>query len=334
MQRTVFFQQVVGAVTSLMTGIESVVVACSGGPDSVFLAHVIREIFDKNFILLYLDHGLRPVEHERRLVQQLGDAWGIPTIVQRIDVAEFMATHTCSAETAGHHLRRESFLKIATQNNISAVLTGHHSDDSIETFLMKWFRGAQSGLLGLQAAIQLSEKVTLMRPLLAYRKKDIEDALVEMNIVYCMDPTNADTAIKRNWIRHDVLPHFKKMVPDIDQKLEQLLHHLHLQSRWIEDSIAPLMKNLVIGATQASFPLELLQNQSQERVSYLLYRICQQVYARWEDGYTDVHVEATHIALMTGCIFQEKGKINLPLNRFFVIQKKEVLIYFLNGDKG
>ena len=303
-----------------------IVVGCSGGPDSVFLVKLMTAIIDPSLVnIVYVNHGLRSfheIDTERQLVAELSEKSGAIFWYETADVNGYAARHACGVEAAGRYLRHKILFEIAAKTQATSVALGHHHDDSVETAVMKWFRGARSGLFGLKPSRQFFNGIRIIRPLLRMNKNEILKILKEKEIVYSHDVTNQDVAYKRNQIRHEVLPKLRHLIPKFDDKVSQLLSLLQQKHDRVERIEIPYMKFLVINGNKARYPLDVLRAQGDEALASLLKRICEGVYDAFFSTPSTVHVESKHIVILCDSVRKSKGKIELPRRVFAVIDPR------------
>jgi tRNA(Ile)-lysidine synthase len=187
---------------------DRVVVALSGGPDSVALALLMAEALAavpaRLVGLAHLHHGLRggDADADVAFCGELAASLGLPLQVERADAAAFARAHRVSLEVAGHRLRHAFYVRARKALGARIVATGHTRNDLAETFLMRAVRGA--GLRGL-AGIR-SMRPGLIRPLLDVSRQEVLQYLEERGRTFREDASNRDTRIPRNRIRHELLP--------------------------------------------------------------------------------------------------------------------------------
>lgn len=191
---------------SLLKQNDTIVVALSGGPDSVFLLHVLRILQQHYNLTLYAAH----FNHEWRasaiidqeFCAQLCQQLGIPFIVQHAStLPHFKPKETGSKEDLGRQMRRHFFTALAQEYNATIAL-GHHLDDQEENFFIRLIRGTSlTGLTGIKAKDGI-----YIRPLLEITKQNILDYLQLHALTYIIDPTNESDDYLRNRIRKQVMP--------------------------------------------------------------------------------------------------------------------------------
>jgi len=188
---------------------QRVLVAFSGGPDSLALVLILSELSDSGRLplelhLAHLNHGLRAeADDEERFCREFARKCNLPITVERADVRG----QGGSVESAAREVRYDFLLRAARAVGAPTVATAHQADDVAETLLMRLLRGA--GVKGLGAVPPrrvLSEDVTLVRPLMGLRKEQLLAYLEGRNQPFCTDASNRDTDYMRNRVRHELIP--------------------------------------------------------------------------------------------------------------------------------
>ncbi len=186
---------------------QGILVAVSGGPDSLALLEVLSVLAPGLGIHLevaHLDHGLRGKESEAdaRFVEREAGTRGLAFHHLRLDVGQMAARWKTSVQDAAHRLRHGFLERVRRRQALAFTALGHHMDDQAETLLLHFLRGAgPDGLSGLRPV-----DGHLIRPLLDVRKSQIDDFLKERGIEPRVDPSNQDRKYTRNLIRLDILP--------------------------------------------------------------------------------------------------------------------------------
>lgn len=199
-----------------------VLVAVSGGADSVALLALLRQVSDSMALHLeaaHLDHALRETSSDdARFVEQLCVGFGIPVTVERSDVASIAKRGKGNLEEIARNVRRNFLVNTAKEHNCQLIALGHHADDQAETFLMRLLRGSgPDGLAGMRVVNQ-----TVVRPLLSFRRDELLDYLQNAGIPWREDESNFDQAFTRNRVRHDLLPVLKSYNPNLVKQLASL----------------------------------------------------------------------------------------------------------------
>lgn len=209
----------IGAHSLFVSG-DTVVVAVSGGADSVALLDILACLteFSLNLVVAHLNHSLRGAESDgdETFVRELAARYGLPCEVARADVKELSRRDRLSLEEAGRMARYAFLDEVAARRRAGVIALGHHADDQSETVLMRLLRGA--GTTGL-AGIAPKAGGRLVRPLLGVTRSEIEAYLRSRGICYRDDSTNADTNFLRNRVRHELLPYLATFNPSVRDRL-------------------------------------------------------------------------------------------------------------------
>lgn len=198
----------------------TVLVAVSGGADSLCLLHVLvalREHLGINLHVAHLDHMMRAGESaaDAAFVRATAQAWGLPVSVEALDVAAYATKQRLNLHDAARQVRYAWLQQRAVEIGAHAIAVAHSANDQAETVLMHLLRGAGTeGLSGMPAVQRYSESphasastvVPLIRPLLHTTRTEIEAYCAEHGLAPRQDETNFDQAYTRNRIRHELLP--------------------------------------------------------------------------------------------------------------------------------
>lgn len=194
----------------LEVGQEGIVVAVSGGPDSVALLRVLAALqHGSGLTVAHLNHQLRGEEsvQDELFVRELATKLTLEARCQRIDVARLARTAGDNLEAAARRARYHWLVQVAQETGSRWVATGHTADDQAETVLHRLLRGAGlRGLRGIATRRRLGESVELVRPLLHIRRAELIAYLNAEKQEARTDSSNVDRAYTRNRIRHELLP--------------------------------------------------------------------------------------------------------------------------------
>lgn len=204
----------------IFSGGDRVLVAVSGGPDSVALLHILHGLKDELKLHLeaaHLQHGIRgdEAEEDARFVAQLAARLQLPFHLKEIELPKMKAAAgKGNLEALARAERYRFFAEIARARKLDKVATAHTRDDQAETVLMWFLRGA--GLTGLAGMAPVHQSVTaggtltVVRPLLEISKSEIIRYLNDKQLEYRLDRSNQDPALLRNWLRLDLLPRIQR----------------------------------------------------------------------------------------------------------------------------
>jgi len=201
-----------------------VVVAVSGGPDSVALLRALLELKPGLLTVAHLNHQLRGDESDadEAFVRGLAAAHNLPFRMERIDVRAEAAD--ANLEAAARKTRYDWLARIACQVGAGHVATGHTADDQAETVLHRLLRGTGlRGLRGIAARRPLTDGIELVRPLLTVPRRDVIAYLEAIGQPFRTDRSNEDETLTRNHIRRVLLPLLaERYNPAIARALSQL----------------------------------------------------------------------------------------------------------------
>jgi len=212
----------------LIPGRQPLVVAVSGGQDSVCLLHILFRLQNELNVKLHvahLDHQLRGAESEAdaRYVSDLADQLGIPATVQRRDVKAYHASQHVSLEEAAREVRYGFLVEVASSIGADRVAVGHTTDDHIETMLMHLIRGTGTrGLRGLQPVSRWrssDRSLTIIRPLLEVSREETAEYCHSQHLAPRIDASNLSLSPLRNRIRRQLVPLLEKYNPGVVEAL-------------------------------------------------------------------------------------------------------------------
>jgi tRNA(Ile)-lysidine synthase len=192
---------------------DSLLVAVSGGADSVALVHMLASIEKGSGLRLgiaHLNHELRGTEsdEDQTFVERLAESLGLPFFSERVNVKAYQKTHGLSLEEAARNVRYPFLFETANHHGYDKIATAHHADDNAELFLMNLFRG--SGPQGLKAMEATGHDGRVIRPLIGTGRNAILAYIEKNGLTYRTDSSNHDRSFQRNRIRHDLLPLLEK----------------------------------------------------------------------------------------------------------------------------
>jgi len=205
-----------------------VIVAVSGGVDSMVLLHVLHGFasgFGWKLSVAHFNHCLRgrSSDADERLVRDTARTLKLPCDVAAADVREAAGKHRVSIEMAARQLRHEFLARCARKRGARVIALAHHADDQIELFLLRLLRGAGGeGLAGMKAggvSPAGHEDVMLVRPLLDFSKEEIAAYAREERIRFREDASNASSEFERNWVRLELLPLLRKRQASVGKNI-------------------------------------------------------------------------------------------------------------------
>ena len=212
---------------------KKLLLAVSGGIDSMVLVYLFKQLqFD--FAVAHCNFQLRDNESngDEDFVKSICDSLSIPIFVQKFDTKQFAADYKLSIQLAARKLRYDWFYELLEKEDCDYILTAHHLDDSLETFLINFSRG--TGLDGLTGIPNQNDRI--IRPLLLFSRNDIENFAKENAIQWREDSSNASDKYLRNKLRHDVIPVLKELNPNLLTSFEKTVENLKQSQSLVEDA--------------------------------------------------------------------------------------------------
>ena len=223
---------------------KKLLVAVSGGPDSLALLHSLYRLRGEHGLTLcgaHLNHKLRGVESDAD-AEFVGDTFerlGVPFTVDGVDVAAYRRRHRLSLEDAARRVRYSFLADAAAKYGADAIALGHTADDQAETVLMHILRGSGlDGLRGMQALDRRTiggRRVALFRPLLDLSRAETEAYCRALDLTPCIDPSNSSPEFLRNRIRMELVPLIEQMNPSARDALVRLARNATQDSEYIRE---------------------------------------------------------------------------------------------------
>lgn len=229
---------------SVLAG-DRVVVAVSGGADSVCLLHLLKSLFTDCPLRLHvahLNHGLRPEAiDELRFVEALAKTWNLPFTAETLDSAHYNKKGSVQMQARQQRYR---FLKDVARNlEAKWIALGHNADDQAETLLMRILRG--SGMSGLSGIPAMRDGL-IIRPLLGCTRHEIMEELARHGISFIEDPSNKKRVYQRNRIRQHLIPILESYNPKVKTTLCREVALLRDENHFIAQSLSAILPALEI----------------------------------------------------------------------------------------
>jgi tRNA(Ile)-lysidine synthase len=212
---------------------KKLLLAVSGGLDSMVLMHLFQEL-NYSIGIAHCNFQLRGKESDadENFVKLQAEKFQIPIFSTRFETEKFANTNKLSIQLAARKLRYDWFYQLLEEENYDYLLTAHHLDDQLETFLINLSRG--TGIEGLTGIPATNDKI--MRPLLPFSREEILAFAEENSLSWREDSSNASTKYLRNKIRHEVIPILKTLNPNFLPTFENTLEHLNQANALVNDA--------------------------------------------------------------------------------------------------
>ncbi len=200
-------------VNSLFTKQNKLLLAISGGADSVALAHLLNE-GNFNFELAHCNFKLRGKDSDadEKFCVVLAKKLNVKIHIQQFDVHSYCKINKVSTQMAARNLRYTWFLNLIEIHKFNYLLTAHHANDNVETVLINMLRGTGvKGLVGIQ-----QKNNNVIRPLLPFVRTDIDTYIKKNKLKFRVDKSNLQDTYERNFLRLHVIPKLKKLTPALE----------------------------------------------------------------------------------------------------------------------
>lgn len=281
---------------------QKILVACSGGLDSIVLLHLLQKI-GLTLGVAHCNFKLRGAHSDADLsfVETIAGNLGVPVFTTVFDTKTYAKTQGVSTQVAARELRYQWFYSTATANGYDRIATGHHADDDLETFFINLSR--VTGLRGLTGIASNTEQ--LIRPLLPFSRAQIMQFAKKEGLFWREDSSNSTRDYLRNKLRLDVIPALKGVNKTVLQNFQQTQQHLKESQALLEDYIT-LVTKLVVSQTDAGYEIDIKQLQALPNTNTLLFELL------YPYGFTDFKAIASILE-------SEVGK--KVLSKQYVLQK-------------
>lgn len=299
-------------------------VAISGGVDSVVVTHLLNTL-DYNISLGHCNFCLRDKESDadEEFVENLGKQLSRPVFTERFDTTAYSKKNKVSIQIAARELRYQWFAKIIAENNIDYIVTAHHADDNLETFLINFSRG--TGLDGLMGIPEKNNDI--IRPLLPFSREDIVNYANEQQITWREDKSNAEKKYLRNKIRHTVIPILKEINPNLLQGFSRTVAHLE-ESRAIVNEKVSEISPKILSKSREMLKISIAEMLKLTNPKAYLYEILKVYnFTEWDNVFDLLKAQSgkiiysnTHVLLKDReyLLLKELNKINLDKRKILI----------------
>jgi tRNA(Ile)-lysidine synthase len=255
-------------------------IACSGGVDSVVLCNLLNSLNYK-FTIAHCNFSLRGEESDldEEFVKELADNLSVPVLTRKFETRSYAEENKMSIQMAARDLRYDWFKSLIHENPFDYVVTAHHLDDDLETFLINLSRG--TGIRGLTGIPGINNRV--IRPLLIFSKKEIMDFAHAQQLKWREDQSNAQTDYLRNQVRHEIVPEFMKLNISFLKNFKRTRDHL-LESAGLIDDYLLLISNLICTQVEEGVKIDCDKLMDLPHPNALLYELLSPYgFSAWDD---------------------------------------------------
>ncbi len=308
---------------------DRVVVAVSGGPDSVCLLEILlrlRETLNVSLIAAHLDHGLRPGEDEREteFVETLARRSGIPCAYER--VTQLANAHGTCLEERAREIRYRFFEGVLDTYHAQRLALGHNKNDQAETVVMNMLRG--TGSAGLSGMPPVRDNCYI-RPLIRITREEILAYVREKGLSYMTDSSNLDKRYLRNRIRLELMPILLTYQPRLIDHLEDLAFLCREENRFMEREAEKWLQEMIILAPEQSFDISI--DALKGLPVPLQYRVIRGVIRRAKGNLR--RMDLGHIRAIIELIANRRPQARINLPGHIVVKKRYKKLRFCVGEE-
>ena len=273
---------------------DKIVLAVSGGPDSIFMLDILNKLKEQlkiEIIVCHVNHMIRDdAEDDEIFVKKFCDKYNIECYIKRIDVQEYANNNKIGTEEAGRIVRYAFFEEVLEKTKSNKIAVAHNKNDKIETIIMNLLRG--TGIQGLRG-IEPIRNNRYIRPIIEIPRKDIEIYCKEKNLNPRIDKTNFENIYTRNKIRNIIIPYIEKEFnPNIIESINRLSEIATEEDDYINKKTKSVYDKLLIQKNENEIILDLKEFNIQDTVikkRLVLYTINELVGSI--NGIEKIHIE-------------------------------------------
>ncbi|MFT4848659.1 MAG: tRNA(Ile)-lysidine synthase [Sediminicola sp.] len=295
---------------------KKLLVACSGGVDSVALASLLHEL-KYTIGLAHCNFSLRGKESDgdEAFVLDLAGKLEVPVFSETFDTKAYAKEHKLSTQVAARELRYTWFSELLADFKFDYVLTGHHTDDDLETFLINLSRG--TGLRGLTGIPIVNNDI--VRPLLCFGRQEILNYAKKSNLYWREDSSNSEVDYLRNKLRIETIPKYKEAAPGLLQSFQKSRKHLENSQNLVDDYMV-LISNLVISEFSDGYQINIQKLQELPNTPALIYELLSPF------GFTDFSALLDLLTAQSGKqVFSSSHRLLKDRNSLLLTEKPEKL---------
>ena len=305
---------------------KKLLIAISGGVDSVVLTHLLHQL---NFTISLAHCNFQLRDEESNLdelsVKELAKNLNIPFFSVLFETSKYAEEHKLSTQIAARNLRYNWFDELIKENNFDYILTGHHADDNLETFIINLTRG--TGLDGLTGIPAVNGKI--VRPLLIFSREQIETYATDNNIQWREDASNSEIKYIRNKIRHQIVPILKELNPSLLKTHHKTTTFLKQSQQIVTDRMEEVSAKILSkkGDLLKVNILELVKLSDPKPYLYQLLK--EYKFTEWNDVYNLIYAQSGKKVITNSYTLLKDRDflLLLPTNKEDTPENERVIIY-------
>lgn len=306
---------------------DKVLIAFSGGPDSVFALHFFskyRKKYKIELMAVHFNHNLRGKESDQdeMFCESFCEQLNIPLCMVQLDVKSFAKKNKFSIEEAARKMRYKNLEEIASDFGCSKIITAHNQSDNTETVLLNFFTGTgYSGFAGIPV-----KRENIIRPLLCLPKQEILEYLEANKISFRVDSSNLENDYKRNFLRNKIIPQLKeKLNPSLDDAVFRSSKNLEHFSAMIEKTFQEnITKYIRKESESVRIKTEFFESNDREITGEILKRVLR--------NYFNHDFDFNDYEKIKSLVENQKGKSVQLSSKLTAVREKDTIV--LLNDKN
>jgi len=292
---------------------KKLLLAVSGGIDSMVLMHLFQQL-NYDIKIAHCNFQLRGKESDadELFVKVKSEKLKVKSYFIRFDTENYSKENKLSIQLAARKLRYQWFQELLLENQLDYLVTAHHLDDNVETFLINFTRGTGlEGLTGIPA-----QNGNIIRPLLAFSRLEIENYALENEIQWREDSSNASDKYFRNKLRHVIVPILKELNTGFLDSFQNTLHHLQQAESLVNDA-SKLVYEKVVEEKESQLEIHLKPLlEFQNYKAYLYQWLKSYGFSAWNDIYDLVDAQSgKQIFSETHFLLKDREKLILSVRK-------------------
>lgn len=305
----------------------------SGGIDSMVLLDLIHKLH-LDLAVAHCNFKLRGEESDadQHFVEKYCKERNISFHTQSFDTTPYAEKHKTSIQIAARELRYKWFFELKNTYNYDYILTAHHLDDSVETFLINLTRGT-----GLEGLVGITDNNDIIRPLLIFSKEELQHYAEQQNIEWREDKSNASDKYLRNKIRHHIVPILKELNSNFLESFANTTEFLKQNLAFTDEMIQQILFN-VLNKEGSATSLNISKLKKYKNYKFILYKwLSVYGFTAWEDIYDLVQAQSgkfvesySHRLIKNRDELILHPKENLIENQEFFISELDQISYPIN----
>ncbi|MCD6161078.1 MAG: tRNA lysidine(34) synthetase TilS [candidate division Zixibacteria bacterium] len=315
---------------------DKILIALSGGPDSIALFHLLDYLTPKYSLSLsaaHIDHSLRPESaEERQFCRLLCRAHGVSFHSKKLNIKTLAKRQKMSLELTSRQCRYAYFQQLCEKHGYTKIATGHTADDSAETIMLNLVRGAHlAGLGGIPP-----RRENIIRPLIEINKSAILDFLKKYGLSCRLDLSNLENDYSRNIIRNKVFPVLKKINPQAMRNISRAGQNISDSMKVIEDKVRELYDRHLVSESNKQITLDLrkLPDYYKSLESWIILRAYSLLTGELRHPDSERLMQAANLSRSGAVAFLNDGVIAVNNSGRIILSRPPVKIVRISLRKG